>query len=710
MKNILIIDDEPAVIELVEAKLKTSGYETSKATNGREGLDAAAADKPDLILLDILMPEIDGFEVCRRLKADKETCDIPVIFLSGKLLERDVIRGLELGAVDYIIKPFSPRELAARVKRVIESKGQPGQVTPSPVLAHLEHKIEALSALQNVSAAMNSMRDMRELRQYILEQALAVARAKTGSLMMLDKQNNLRIANAKGLSRKIVEQTRIKSGEGISGSVASIGEPLLITNIEEDNRFRRQSDTKYETRSLVCVPLKARDRTIGVLNVNNKESGDIFDQDDLEILTLLANQAAIATDNADLYERMNTNLAQYEALKKAISTALEGHSIAEMINALLNQATSLTGASVGLLFLNDETKGELYVDASVGTVDGELGAIRVPLGEGLLGKAATTKSPVLVNKWNGEQAPLRLLRNLIGQPLTANNTLFGLMAVADKRRGETFSAGDLASLKSLSDQVVSVLYTSRIATQGALTETPAAQEQSADDPDHVREFCSVVAHELREPLTSIRGFSEMLIDNVRTDDGDSRRYLEIINSEAARMAKLIEDLLNISKLEAGQTTLNLRPASLSEVITETLGKMRQLSDFDVKLNIPDDMTPALIDRDRISQVLINLLSNAANYSQPGQPINITVLETADKFILTVADTGLGIAARDRARVFEKFFRADSETNRGLDGAGLGLAITKRLVLQHGGEIGVESTLGRGSKFWFTLPKGMSEYR
>lgn len=469
MERILIIDDEPAIIELVEAKLKTSGYETLKATNGREGLDTASADKPDLILLDILMPEIDGFEVCRRLKADKETCDIPIIFLSGKLLERDVIRGLKLGAVDYIIKPFSLRELAARLKRVLESKGQPGQATPSPVLARLEHKIEALSALQNVSAAMNSMHDLRELRQYILEQALAVAGAKTGSLMMLDKQNNLRIANAKGLSRKIVEQTRIKSGEGISGSVASIGEPLLITNIEEDNRFRRHNDTKYETRSLVCVPLKTRDRTIGVLNVNNKESGDIFDQDDLEILTLLANQAAIATENAFSYERTKTELTEFKALGAAVDTALKGDNLSEMIRGLLNLAAGTTGGGVGLLFLADETAGELYLAGSVGHVPHNLGTVRIPIGQGILGKAAQTNQALAADQWEGERGPFRYFRSLIAQPLTADGKLLGLVAVANKTAGAEFDPNDLSALRGLSVGFASVVHTSRVVSSQEAT-------------------------------------------------------------------------------------------------------------------------------------------------------------------------------------------------------------------------------------------------
>jgi len=706
MEKILIIDDEPAIVELVEAKLRTSGYETLVATDGRAGIEAARALNPGLILLDILMPEIDGFEVCRRLKADKETIGIPIIFLSGKLLERDVVKGLELGAEDYIIKPFSPRELVARVKHILDSKAAPKQTRSAPFLAHLEQKIEALSALQNVSAAMNAMRDLDELRQYILEQALDVARAKTGSLMILDPDGDLRIANARGLNRKIIEQTRIKRGEGISGSVASIGEPLLITNIEEDNRFRRPSDVKYETRSLVCVPLKVRDKTIGVLNVNNKESGDIFNQDDLEILTLLANQAAVATENADLYKRMEANLAEYKSLRTAIDTALEGHSLAEMFKGLLNQATDITEGTVGLLWLNDETTDELYIASTVGRLTDELSGIRVPLGKGVLGKAAKSNQALIVNDWNGQDDSLRALNNLIGQPLTADSTLLGFITIADKARGARFDPEDLSSLRGLSTEMVSVLYTSRVVSAQNAKEEPC---RAGSSPDKISEFCSVVAHELREPLTSICGFSEMLIDSTGEEDREAKRYLEVINREATRMSKLIEDLLNISKLETGQFALDLRPVSLAEVVAETLDKMTQLSPYKVETEIPADLSPAIVDRDKISQILINLLNNAANYSKPDQPIKIAVAEEPDQFIVSVTDSGIGIASEDQKRVFNKFFRADVPLNKEVGGTGLGLAIVRYLARQQSGKVGVTSTPGEGSTFWFTLPKGINQH-
>lgn len=450
MDKILIIDDEPAIVELVEAKLRTSGYQTIAATNGRDGIAAAHASPPDLVLLDILMPEIDGFEVCRRLKADQVTKGIPIMFLSGKLLERDVVKGLELGADDYIIKPFSPRELVARIKHILESRATPENRPSAPSLAHLEQKIWALSALQNVSAAMNSMREVDQLRQYILEQALDVARAATGSLMILDEQGFLKIANAKGLSREVVEQTRIKQGEGISGSVAAIGEPLLITNIEEDDRFRRQSDAKYETRSLVCAPLNVRGKTIGVLNINNKISGDIFNQDDMEILTLLANQAAVATENANLYKKMETSLTEYQTLKTAIGAVLKGHNLNEMMKGLLKQAVAAAAGAVGVLWLNDESVDELYVASTVGKVTTLLSAARVPLGQGMLGRAAKNGEALIVNDWNGQEDPLRRLRNMIGQPLTADHTVLGFIAIADKTGGGRFDPEDLSSLQGLS--------------------------------------------------------------------------------------------------------------------------------------------------------------------------------------------------------------------------------------------------------------------
>ncbi|HEB12659.1 MAG TPA: response regulator [Actinobacteria bacterium] len=706
MEKIVIADDEQAIVELISAKLRAMGYEITAANTGREAVEKTHLVNPDLVLLDILMPDIDGYEVCRQLKSDPKTKNIPIIFLSGKLMERDVIKGLELGAQDYILKPFSPRELAVRVRRVLDMKDKTKKSVPAPALSHLEQKIDALSALHNVSTAMVGIRDIDELLQYILEQSLDVANAKIGSVMLLDEQNNLRISNSNGLSRQISNQIRIKLSEGISGSVAETGKPLLITNIEENNRFKRRSRQKYETKSLICVPIRMRDRVIGVLNVNNKKSGDVFNQEDLEILTLLANQAGVAIDNAELYKTMNESLVDYKVLEEATSRIIHSHSWKELLETLLNQAVVTTDAGLGLLFLADEETGELYLEAMTGKPTKNLGGLKYKMGEQTIGTAAKDKKSVIINHWNGEQDPLReKVRNVIGQPLAINGDVFGYFTVCDKTKDTDFSEKDLSSLGALSGELLGVLNINRVSSKPTDIKQQTRSKEVTDQETPSASY-STVAHELKTPLTSIHGFSELLIEQLGDITNKSQKhYLDLINSESARLSDLIQDLLDLTKLEANQAKLDRRPTQLEKIVDQVTSLLStSLADFNVSVQIPDDLLPAIIDSNMVTQILINLLTNAITYAHPGDEIEIKVSEKRDQFLISVRNSGIGLAPEEQEKIFEKFYRVDNEINRQTPGTGLGLSIVKRLVDLQGGRIWVESDTGRDTKFTFSLPK------
>lgn len=566
-----------------------------------------------------------------------------------------------------------------------------------------------LLMLQNASATMSAIRDPDELRRYLLEQALDTVNAKTGSLMILDERGDLKIVEARGLDRKIVEQTRIRQGEGVSGSVASIGEPLLITDIEEDGRFQQRNRPRYDTRSLICVPLKIRDKTIGVINVNNKKSGALFDDDDLEFLTLLANQAAAATENADFTRKMETVLTEYEALRTAADTAVNGRSLTETIERLLDQAISSTGGSTCLLFLNDEAADKLYVASAAGKIADDLRDAEIPFGEGVLGEAARNGQEVMLNGGNRHEDSLGRFESLIAQPLFSANALLGFITVVEKKESDRFLAKDMSSLRGLANEIAAVLHISRVIfTQNAEAEEDGMTARQGANADKTNEFYLMAARELKKPLASVRKFNKQLLDRIGQGSYslEARQYLEGIDGETAKMSAVIEDLLNLAQLESGQFTLDLRPVSLLDVVGKTLEEMSELSANKIETEMPETLSPAVVDKNRVSQILINLLKNAANYSHPGEPIKITIREHPDRFILAVIDKGIGIAPENHKKIFEKFFRADVPENKEVAGTGLGLAIVNRLVRLQGGEVGVESVPDHGSTFWFTLPKGI----
>ncbi|MBI4664183.1 MAG: PAS domain-containing protein [Verrucomicrobia bacterium] len=223
-----------------------------------------------------------------------------------------------------------------------------------------------------------------------------------------------------------------------------------------------------------------------------------------------------------------------------------------------------------------------------------------------------------------------------------------------------------------------------------------------------REFVANVSHELRTPLSMIKGYVETLLEGARNDPDQATRFLQIIDKHADRLTYLIEDLLTISKLESGQIVMNAQRVNLREQgqrVVEDLRARAAEKHVTVENQLPPDLW-ALADADRLQQVLFNLVENAIKYGhrQQGRVVIDARELPEDKLQVWVQDDGPGVPPEARERVFERFFRVDKARSRETGGTGLGLAIVKHIVQAHGGKVWLESHLGQGSTFYFTLPK------
>jgi signal transduction histidine kinase len=229
------------------------------------------------------------------------------------------------------------------------------------------------------------------------------------------------------------------------------------------------------------------------------------------------------------------------------------------------------------------------------------------------------------------------------------------------------------------------------------------------------EFVSVVSHELRTPLTSILGYTELLLAREFAPT-EQREFVQTVYNEANHLSQIVEDLLGFSRLEAGTVRLNQWTVSLRQLITELTSQLNiHLSQrHRMVIDMPEKLPPANIDRDKVKQVLYNLLTNAAKYSPRGGQITLVIAEAelemlpADhpqgRFLrISVSDQGLGIPPEDLPRIWDRFYRVDNSNTRRIGGTGLGLSIAKALVELHGGRIWAESVAGKGSTFSFTVP-------
>lgn len=221
------------------------------------------------------------------------------------------------------------------------------------------------------------------------------------------------------------------------------------------------------------------------------------------------------------------------------------------------------------------------------------------------------------------------------------------------------------------------------------------------------EFVANVSHELRTPLTSIRGFIETLKEGTIEDPEARVRFLGIIEKHADRLNNLINDLLQLSRIESRETEMESRFINLKELIDEAIFNFREkieLKGHTVQINIPPRLPEISASPEKIEQVLSNLLDNAIKFTPNQGRIYLSALDKGENVQVEVSDTGIGIPQEHLPRLFERFYRVDKSRSRELGGTGLGLSIVKHIIQAHGGKVGVESELGKGSKFFFTLPK------
>ena len=218
------------------------------------------------------------------------------------------------------------------------------------------------------------------------------------------------------------------------------------------------------------------------------------------------------------------------------------------------------------------------------------------------------------------------------------------------------------------------------------------------------EFVSTVSHELRTPLTSIRGALGLLVASADGLTPAARRMVEIAESNSRRLVRLIDDILDIERMESGRAPLAAEHADLGDLARQAVETMAAMADeHGVTVHADAPPTPAWVDPDRMLQVLTNLLSNAIKFSPAGGSVRLAVDADDARVTVRVADQGRGVPADRQRSIFERFEQVDQSDARDRGGTGLGLAICKSIVQQHGGAIGVESESGRGSTFWFTLP-------
>jgi signal transduction histidine kinase/CheY-like chemotaxis protein len=297
-EKVLVIDDKKDAVQLItESVLRPHGYSYTVVNNGQEGFHLALEEEPDLIITDLTTPRISGLEILEALQAEGR--DIPVILMALRGSEETAVQAFRLGAKNYVIKPFKVEEMLEAIDRALAEKRLMSKEMED-VDQQLEQRVKELNILYGVGKSVTSLLDLEKVLNRIVEAAVFVTRAEEGSLLLVDKDTGeLYLRAARNLGEKFARGFRLKVEHSIAGQVVKTGKPVLQSTQDEETL---KVKTGYLVKSLVNVPLKAKDEVIGVLAVNNKIASKPFTDNDVHLLSALADYATIAIVNAQLYE------------------------------------------------------------------------------------------------------------------------------------------------------------------------------------------------------------------------------------------------------------------------------------------------------------------------------------------------------------------------------------------------------------------------
>jgi PAS domain S-box-containing protein len=535
------------------------------------------------------------------------------------------------------------------------------------------------SAIYEVAKSINSSLNLSQVLNLMAKSTAQATHAKACSLRLLSPDKQLLImGGAYGLSQGYLRKGNVEVEKSQIDQEALQGKTGIIPDATNDPRFQYPEGAKSESiRSILVVPLMVRDNPVGVMRLYTKDVHE-FEEEDIGFIHAVANLGAIAIENAKLYEAMKQELGDLtEDINEMAERLHESRmQIAqqmddlnyekkrlETILASMGEGVVVTDPDYNILLINSPAEALLSVsrlEVTGKNADAILPVKKSELEQIFEDVAGSTSVAPLVRKF--QQKVLSILINPI--------------------RDET---GELLGSVSLLRDI---------------TEQAAIEAMKT-------EFISIVSHELRTPLTPIKGYIDLIVEGDAGDITEEQaNYLHIVQANTDALAALVNDLLDISKIEAGRIDLEIKPIQMETVIQEAVAIHRQaLESKGLKINIslPPDLPPVRADRGRVAQVLNNLINNAYKYSNPGGLVSVTALAEGDFLEVAIADTGVGISKEDQKKLFTKFFRAKNPATREAGGTGLGLAISKSIVEKHKGEIWVESQLGKGSAFHFTIP-------
>lgn len=700
--ELLLVDDRRDNLLAMESVLANSGCNLIKVESGDEALRYLLDHEPALILMDVQMPNLDGFETAALIKRSERTREIPIIFITAiSKDERFVQKGYAHGAVDYLYKPYDPQILRSKVAVFVE----------------LARKTKRL---------LNAERTLRENEKHERERQLALLELRGLRREQADQKKYRDLVD--GINHGIVWSANADSlvVSFVSPSAERIlGYPLAQWSEDEQFLKRRLHDDDRERFLDAIKKARESDEDIGLehrfLTSDQKE---VWMHTGFRVVrTLEGSGHEVRGLSIDISLIKEAETVLHRSKKRSDFMAHASMMLSESLDydATLDRIGKLVVPALGdwysIDMLDDaehiKTVCVRHVDAKKQEFGLELFG-RYPLKfDAASGVAKVLRSGVseLHADIPGESiideahdvGGLEILQALelnsvMIAPLQIRGKTMGTITLAAGESTCRYTADDLDMLEDLARRFASAI-------------DNAVLYRAAQDAIRTRdEFLSIASHELKTPLTPLKLQTQVLMRTLKAtslaqvNQDRVERMLETSDRQLTRLSRLIDALLDISRINSGKLTLDLEKFDLTELVHEVIERFSgQLSAVKCEVDFDLGTKPVWVnwDRFRIEQVVINLLTNAMKYA-PGKPIHITIERGDDRVVFSVSDEGIGIAAKDQKRIFDRFERAVSGDHVG--GLGLGLYIVAQILEAHGGSIAVTSELGKGSTFTVSMPR------
>lgn len=611
-----------------------------------------------------------------------------------------------------------------------------GAIVKARSLEESERRARQLAKLNEIGIGLTSTLALKPLLSQIMQSATEILNCEAGSLFMVDPQTDELIFEVVlGPVAANLQGRRLPPGTGMVGQAVITGKPVIANDAKRRKEWFDKTDqqTGFDTQDLLVVPMRIQDRVIGVIEVINKKDGSPFTISDQELLTAFTSQATIAIENARLYTMTDQALAAtveelsvMQRIDRELNASLD---IERAMRLTLKWALGQSHAEAGLVgrvedggvrvMVSQGYENEIADYLAIGE-SGAWGAEGAPVGE------AANRSES--NRHAGEQAALRqaidsgqLVCRVIDPAQDGQD--WHLLANARQQvivpiRRETTTIGILLLESSQSeecpDEMISFL--TRLSDHAAIAIANAQLYEEVKEANLAKSrFVSFVAHELKNPMASIKGYTELVTSGMAGPVNEMQSsFLGTVRSNVDRMNTIVSDLNDLTKIQVGNLRLEYRAVQITEVledVTRSLKRQIEEKRQSMAVEMAQDLPEVWADPARLAQILTNLVSNALKYTPEGGQFAIGVepyaeaegtLAGATYLHIWVRDQGIGISEEDQKYIFQQYFRSD-DAKEMASGTGLGLSISKSLVEMQGGRIWFESTLGSGTTFHFTVP-------